>query len=117
VWYFSRRPCYGLAACSLPVHPEEARVMEATLYIGNLPRFTTGKELNTLFTQAGEVTALNIITDRLTGGSKGYAYITMSAQSEADKAVSMFNTYFLDDHQLRVMLTKRRGQRGFGASY
>ena len=92
-------------------------VMEVKLYIGNLPGSTTVKELNTLFTQAGEVTAVNIIIDRLTGGSKGYAYITMSAQSEADKAVSMFNTYFLDDHQLKVGLTKRREHRGFVTSY
>ena len=92
-------------------------VMEAKLYIGNLPKSTTGKELSTLFMQAGQVTAVNIITDRLTGGSKGYAYITMSAQSEADKAVSMFNTYSLDDHQLKVVLTNRREQRGFVTAY
>lgn len=92
-------------------------IMEVQLYIGNLPRSITGTELNTLFMQAGEVTAVNISIDRLTGGSKGYAYITMSAQSEADKAVSMFNTYFLDDHPLKVVLTKRREQRGFVTSY
>ena len=91
--------------------------MEVQLYIVNLPRSTTGNELNTLFTQAGEVTAVNIIKDCLTGGSKGYADITMSAQSEADQAVSMFNTCFLDDHQLKVGLTKRREQRGFVTSY
>ena len=91
--------------------------MEVKLYIGNLPKSTTGTELNTLFTQAGEVTEVNILIDPLTGGSKGYAYITMSAQSEADKAVSMFNTYFLDDHQLKVVLTKRREQRGFVTAY
>ena len=58
--------------------------------------------------------AVNIITDRLTGGSKGYAFVTMSAQSEADKAVSMFNTYSLEDHSLQVALVKRREQRGWG---
>ena len=91
--------------------------MEAKLYVGNLPKSTRGKELNDLFVQAGDVTSVNIITDRLTGGSKGYAYVTMSAQSEADKAVSMFNTYSLEEHRLRVALVKPREQRGFSTTY
>lgn len=88
--------------------------MEVKLYVGNLSRSTTGKELDALFAQAGDVTAVNLITDRLSGGSKGYAIVTMSAQSEADKAVSMFNTYSLDDHQLKVALVKPRERRSFG---
>ena len=91
--------------------------MEVKLYVGNLPRSATGQELNVLFGRAGDVTAVNIITDRLTGGCKGYAYITMSAQSEADKAVSMFNSYFLDNHRLKVVLTRPRDQRGFVRTY
>jgi len=73
----------------------------------------TGEQLNILFAPAGDVTAVSIITDRRTGGCKGYAYITMSAQSEADKAVSMFNAYPLDDHNIKVTLVKPREQRGF----
>ena len=117
MWCFSRRPCYGQAADSLPVNPEKAEVMEFKLFVGNLPKSMTGKELNTLFAQAGDVTAIKLITDRQSGTSKGYAFVTMSAQSEADKAVSMFNTYSLDDHQLKVALTKPREQRGFGTTY
>jgi cold-inducible RNA-binding protein len=117
VWCLSRRPCYGLAALSFPVNPEKAVVLEVKLYVGNLPKSMTGKELNALFGQAGDVTAVNIITDRQSGGSRGYAYVTMSAQSEADRAVSMFKTYSLDNHQLRVTLAKPREQRGFGATY
>ena len=86
--------------------------MEVKLYVGNLPRSLTGKELNALFGQAGDVTSINMIMDRLTGDSKGYAYITMSAQSEADRAVSMFNTYSLDNHPLKVSLVKSRERRG-----
>ena len=74
----------------------------------------TGKELSILFAQAGDVTAVNLLTDRQSGGSKGYAFVTMSAQSEADKAVSMFNTYSLGENQLKVVLVKRREQRRFG---
>ena len=65
-----------------------------------------------MFTQAGEVTATEVIKDRKSGESKGYAFVTMSAQSEADKAVSMFNTYSLSEHALKVSLAKPREQRG-----
>lgn len=87
--------------------------MEVKVYVRNLSESTTGKELSTLFMQAGEVTAVDIITDRQSGTSKGYAFVTMSAQSEADKAVSMFNTYSLDEHPLKVALVRPREQRGF----
>ena len=113
----SPRPCYGLVAYLLPVNPEKAVLMEVKLYVGNLPMSTTGKELTAIFAQAGDVTAVDIITDRLTGGSKGYAYVTMSAQSEADKAISMFNSHFLDEHRIKVALVKPRGQRGFVTTY
>ncbi|HMB25653.1 MAG: RNA recognition motif domain-containing protein [Chloroflexota bacterium] len=91
--------------------------MEVKLYIRNLSESTTGKELNTLFTRAGEVTAVDIITDNQSGISRGYAYVTMSAQSEADKAVSMFNRYSLNDRQLKVVLARPREQRGLAAAY
>ena len=91
--------------------------MEVKLYVGNLPKSTTGKELHALFAEAGDVAAVNIITDRLTGRSRGYAIVTMSAQSEADRAVSMLNTLALDDHRIKVALVKPREQRGFGAAH
>lgn len=86
--------------------------MEVKLYIGNLSKSTTQEDLNALFAQAGEVTATEVIKDRKSGESKGFAFITMSAQSEADKAVSMFNMYSLSDHVLKVSLAKPREQRG-----
>ncbi|MBN2117400.1 MAG: RNA-binding protein [Anaerolineales bacterium] len=88
--------------------------MAVKLYVGNLSKATTQEELNTLFTQAGEVTLVDIIIDRKKGESRGFAFVTMSAQSEADKAVSMFNSYSLDDHQLKVNLARPREERGFG---
>jgi RNA recognition motif-containing protein len=90
--------------------------MEVELYIGNLSRSTTQEELNTLFKRAGEVALVNIIKDRTSGESKGFAFVTMSAQSEADKAISMFNAYSLSDHELKVNLAKPREQRGFGTT-
>jgi len=86
--------------------------MEIKLYVGNLSKTTTEDELGVLFGQAGEVTELEVIKDRKSGDSRGFAFITMSAQSEADKAVSMFNAYSLDDQALKVSLAKPREQRG-----
>lgn len=104
----------GLEAFFIPaMMPEKAMSkMETKLYVGNLSKSTTQDELNTLFAQAGNVTALEVIKDRKSGESKGFAFITMSAQSEADKAVSMFNTYSLSDHALKVSMARPREQRG-----
>ena len=110
----------GLAAFSVPavlpdICPLGQKVvtkMEAELFVGNLSKSTKQDELNALFSQAGEVTATELIKDRKSGESKGFAFITMSAQSEADKAVSMFNSYSLRDHLLKVSMAKPREQRG-----
>jgi len=91
----------------------ESRVkMEVKLYVGNLPGSTTEDELQVLFAQAGDVTAAEVIKDRHSGLSRGFAFVAMSAQSEADKAVSMFNLHLLSDHVLKVSLAKPREQRG-----
>lgn len=84
---------------------------EVEIYVGNLPNSTTQDELNILFSRAGDVTAIDIVKDRKTGESNGFAFVTMSAQSEADKAVSMFNAYPLNNHYLRVILIRSRQQR------
>ena len=91
--------------------------MEFEIYVGNLSKATTQEELNTLFAQAGKVTAVNLVKNRKSGESNGFAFVKMSAQNEADKAVSMFNTYSLDDHYLRVNLVNPRKQRGFDKAY
>jgi RNA recognition motif-containing protein len=96
----------------LEIIPEEALlVMETELYVGNLSRSTTREELVALFARAGDVTAADVVKDRKSGESRGYAFITMSAQNEADKAVSMFNRYALSEHALKVSLAKPRQQR------
>ena len=82
--------------------------METRLYVGNLSKSTTEEELNVLFTQAGEVKAAEVIKDRKSGESKGFAFVTMSGQSEADKAVSMFNAYSLNNQELKVSPAKPR---------
>ena len=88
--------------------------MDVKVYVRNLSKTTTQEELQLLFTKAGTVTAVSMIKDRKSGASKGFAFITMSSQNEADRAVSMFNSYSFDDRELRVDLVKPREQRGFG---
>lgn len=111
---YSCRPVIGSAAFLIPaVLPEKAAVkMETKLYVGNLSKSTTEDELNTLFAQAGKVSAVEVIKERKSGESKGFAFVTMSEQSKADKAVSMFNAYSLSDHELKVSPAKAREERG-----
>jgi RNA recognition motif-containing protein len=85
--------------------------MNVMLYIGNLAKSTTEDELKTLFEQVGEVTAIRIMKNPSNGASRGFGFLTMSAESEADKAVSKFNTYTLADNELKVSLAKPRVQR------
>jgi RNA recognition motif-containing protein len=89
---------------------ESSPMMEIEIYVGNLSRSTTEEDLNVLFSQAGDVTSVDVIKDRKSGESNGFAFLTMSAQSEADKAVSMFHAFPLDDHYLRVTLVRPRKQ-------
>ena len=86
--------------------------MEIELYVGNLSKLTTHGDLRFLFSQAGKVTKALLLMDGKSGEPKGYAFVTMSMQSEADQAVNMFNGFSLFDHELTVRLVKPRAQRG-----
>jgi RNA recognition motif-containing protein len=86
--------------------------MEKKLYVGNLSYATTEDELRTLFAQAGTVESVALIKDRDTGSSKGFAFVEMSNQSEAEKAISMFNGYNMADRALKVNMARPREERG-----
>jgi RNA recognition motif-containing protein len=103
----------GLVGFLIPViRPEKAVFrMEARLYVGNLSKSTTQDELNVLFAQAGNVIAAELIKERKSGESKGFAFVTMSEQGEADKAISMFDTYSLSDHALKVSMARPKESR------
>ena len=85
--------------------------MEIRIYVGNLSKATTEAEIKTLFAQAGEVTTVDLVKDRDSGQSKGFAFVTMTNQAEADKAISMFNAYSLSEHELKVNIAKPRVER------
>jgi RNA recognition motif-containing protein len=91
--------------------------MELKLYVGNLSYTTTEDDLRTLFAQSGEVTSVALIKDRDTGRSKGFAFVEMASQSDAQKAISMFNAYKMGDRELVVNMARPREERsggGFG---
>lgn len=84
--------------------------MDYRLYVGNLAKETTQDELSVLFAQAGEVVSVNLITDRKSGLSKGYAFVNMTTQADAEKAISMFNAFSLAESELKVDLVKPRNE-------
>jgi RNA recognition motif-containing protein len=85
--------------------------MEVKLYVGNLAQTTTGDDLRTVFAQVGTVTAVNVIMDRLSGQSKGFAFVTMGSQAEAQKAISVLNAFTLHERELKVSVAKPREER------
>jgi RNA recognition motif-containing protein len=85
--------------------------MNEKLYVGNLAYATTEADLRTLFAQAGSVTSCELIKDRDTGQSKGFAFVTMSNQAEAENATRMFNAHSLGDRALTVNTAKPREAR------
>lgn len=91
--------------------------MEVKLYVGNLSFSTTEESLRTLFAQAGTVVDVALIKDRDTGSSKGFAFITMSSQAEAEAAIKKFNGYTLENRELRVNPARPREEGGRGGGY
>jgi RNA recognition motif-containing protein len=97
--------------CTFP----EGGKMESKLYVGNLSYQTTEDELRALFAQAGTVEAVDLIKDRDTGTSKGFAFVTMSSSSEAESAIQMFNGRSLGNRELRVNVARPREERAPGS--
>jgi RNA recognition motif-containing protein len=88
--------------------------MSKKLYVGNLPFSVTESELEELFSQVGAVDSVRIITDRETGRARGFGFVEMAADEEADKAIEKFNQHELDGRQLTVNEARPRQDRGGG---
>ena len=91
--------------------------MESKLYVGNLSYSTTEDDLKALFAGAGTVSSVALIKDRDSGQSKGFAFVEMSTQVEAEKAISMFNGYQMSERELKVSMARPKegtGRGGFG---
>ena len=85
--------------------------MATKLYVGNMSAETIEQDLQTMFGEAGTVESVDVIKDRHTGKAKGFAFVTMSNQAEAEKAISMFDAKDLNAHTLKVNIARPREER------
>lgn len=83
----------------------------AKLYVGNLPFASTAQDLEALFAQAGTVNVVEIVFDKFTGRSRGFAFVTMGSPEEAQKAVEQFHGHQLEGRALAVNLARPREER------
>jgi cold-inducible RNA-binding protein len=84
--------------------------MSKKIYVGNLSYQTTEADLSTLFEQVGQVESVNVITDRDTGRSKGFAFVEMSNE-DADKAITQLNGTEVNGRTLTVNEARPREER------
>lgn len=85
--------------------------METKLYVGNLAYSTTEEDLRTLFAQAGAIKDVMLMKDRDTGRSKGFAFVEMETQAEAQQAISLFHGATLQERALTVNMARPREER------
>jgi RNA recognition motif-containing protein len=85
--------------------------METKLYVGNLSYDTTEDSVRTLFAKAGTVVSVDIIKDRDTGRTKGFAFVTMNSDEEAQNAIKILNEKMLDNRAIKVNLARPREEQ------
>lgn len=88
--------------------------MATKLYVGNLSFGTTEGDLRRAFEAYGPVASCNLIMDKFTGKSRGFAFVEMSSPSDAQKAIAQFHGKDLDGRALTVNEAKPREERGSG---
>lgn len=76
--------------------------MAKRLFIGNLPYSVTSAQLEELFSQVGKISSLNLITDKFSGQSKGFAFLEMTTDDEANEAIKKFNGHEVDGRKMVV---------------
>ena len=88
--------------------------MSTKLYVGNLPYQTTESDLQTLFETAGSVASINIVRDRATGQARGFAFVEMSDEESAKRAISELDRHEYGGRNLTVNEAKPMTPRGNG---
>jgi len=81
------------------------------IYVGNLPYSITEEDLKDAFAEFGEVSSVSIIKDKFSGQSKGFAFVEMPNDSDADKAINALNEREMQGRNLRVNQAKPREAR------
>ena len=90
--------------------------MSNKLFVGNLSFNTTENDLQDAFAAHSTVTEANLVTDRGTGRSRGFAFVTMSSPEEANKAVEAMNGRSIGGRSLTVNIAKPREERAGAGS-
>lgn len=85
--------------------------MATKLYVGNLSYTTTEDQLREKFSELGEVESVSLVTDRQTGRSRGFAFVEMSNEAEANKAIETLTGQLLDGRTLNVSVARPRDDR------
>lgn len=91
--------------------------MAKRLYVGSLPYSTTDAQLSELFAKAGKVESAQVIVDKQSGRSKGFGFVEMSSDEEAQKAVELLNGTEMEGRKIIVNEARpmsERPARGFG---
>lgn len=81
------------------------------IYVGNLPYAVSEEDLSNMFTKYGEVTSVKLISDRYSGRSKGFAFVEMPDNSQADVAIKALNKSRLQDREIKVNQVEAKGKR------
>jgi RNA recognition motif-containing protein len=91
------------------------------IFVGNLDFAATESSIRSLFEQYGSVDRVNVVTDRDTGRSRGFAFVEMADGSDADRAISALNGFQLDGRALNINEARPKpqggGGRGFGGGF
>ncbi|ATC64389.1 RNA-binding protein [Nibricoccus aquaticus] len=85
--------------------------MTSKLYVGNLPFNTTAQELQDLFTDAGAVSAVDLIFDKFTGRSRGFAFVNMASPEDAQRVIEKFHGFDMAGRALTVNEARPREER------
>ena len=88
--------------------------MSRKLYVGNLPFTTDETQLQDLFAQAGTVDTVNVVRDRETGRARGFAFVEMGTDEEAQAAIKQLNSFELGGRALTVNEARPKTEGGFG---
>jgi RNA recognition motif-containing protein len=91
--------------------------MAINIYVGNLPWSTTDAELRDMFAQYGQVIKAQVITDRDTGRSRGFGFVEMPTEEEAQRAIDALNNQPMGGRPLTVNIARPREPRGGGGGY
>lgn len=91
--------------------PLHSPMDNSKLYVGNIPFATTAQDLEALFGQVGTVSVVEIVFDKFTGRSRGFAFVTMGSPDDAQKAVEKFHDYELSGRKMAVNIARPREER------